>query len=110
MTSVKTYCFDLDGVVFTLVADLDYAKALPVEKTVRLINHLYDGGHTIKLYTARGSATGKDWRNVTEEQLRACGLRYHELHFGKPAADYYIDDHFISLESLYDQFSSVINQ
>lgn len=101
MSDRKVFCFDLDGVIFGLVPDLDYTKAPALVHTVDLVNHLYRSGHYIKLYTARGSATGIDWRDVTERQLADCGLLYHELHFGKPAADYYIDDHFIALEELF---------
>lgn len=106
MNKKLTYCFDLDGVVFTLVESLDYSMAKPIDSTVQLINRLFRDGHYIKLYTARGSATGKDWKSVTEQQLLECGLLYHELHFGKPAADFYIDDRLISLEELHNQVNN----
>ncbi len=49
------------------------------------------------LFTARGSGTGKDWTEVTAEQMERWGVRYHELCFGKPPADYYVDDRLVSL-------------
>jgi hypothetical protein len=57
-------------------------------------------GHYIILFTARGTKTGLDWRETTENQLKRWGVKHHELKFGKPAADYYIDDRMLSVENL----------
>lgn len=87
------YCFDLDGTLCTTVRDCDYTKAKPINSRIRLVNTLYDEGHTIIIDTARGSMTKKDWRAVTERQLKEWRIRYHELYVGtKTAADVYIDD------------------
>jgi hypothetical protein len=72
-----------------------------VTKVVSAINRLYDAGHKIIMMTARGSATGLSWEQVTTDQFKAWGLKYHELRFGKPAADYYVDDRMVSVEMLY---------
>jgi CMP-N,N'-diacetyllegionaminic acid synthase len=96
----KTLCFDVDGVVATLTPDNQYDLAVPLTANVRLINLLYEQGHKIVLFTARGSASSIDWTTVTRNQLRAWGVKYHELLFGKPAADYYIDDRLITIEEL----------
>ncbi len=101
---MKTFCFDIDGVIMSLVPGNDYSQARPLPETVSLINRLYDQGHRIILFTARGYVTGIDWTETTRQQLESCGLRYHQLLFGKPAADYYIDDKMISLEQIKDQF------
>ena len=34
----------------------------------------------------------KKWKNLTENQLREWGVKYHYLFLGKPAGDIYIDD------------------
>jgi len=101
----KTFVFDIDGVVAKLQKDLDYALSEPNEHMVKIINKLYDYGNKIVLFTARGYVTGKDWSQVTKEQMQRWGVKYHELKFGKPNADYYVDDRMISLERLYDLFS-----
>jgi len=88
---------DIDGVLAEAVADLDYARAGPIPDNVARVNALYKAGCRIILFTARGSGTGRDWSDVTREQMESWGLRYHELHFGKPAADYYIDDRLVTL-------------
>jgi len=64
------------------------------------INAIYKCGHEIILFTARGSQTGIDWSDITKSQLQSWGVKYHKLLFGKPAADYYIDDKNLDLEFL----------
>jgi dTDP-glucose 4,6-dehydratase len=86
------FCIDIDGVLATTVPTLQYGEAKPILTTIDLVNQLYEAGHKVILFTARGSATGIDWQEETERQLRSWGVRYHQLLFGKPAADFYIDD------------------
>lgn len=88
---------DIDGVLAEAMPDLDYAQARPIAENVARVNALYDSGCHIVLFTARGSGTGKDWSEVTAEQMQRWGVRYHELRFGKPPADYYVDDRLVSL-------------
>ena len=85
------YCFDIDGTICS-ITDGDYEKAIPFSKRIKLINKLYDAGNTILYFTARGSTTGIDWREVTKNQLDAWGAKHHELHLGKPHYDVYIGD------------------
>jgi len=93
------YCFDIDGVVCK-TADTDYKNAKPVKSVIKKINKLHDLGHVILIYTARGMGTldgnvakvYTSWYKITKNQLEAWGLRYHQLIFGKPNADIYIDD------------------
>ena len=93
----KTYCFDIDG---TLCSDTggQYTNAEPIPSRIAHVNGLFRAGHRIKLFTARGSTTGIDWRSVTESQLKLWGLRYHELLMGKPFADVFVDDKAIYSE------------
>ena len=49
-------------------------------------------GNKIILFTARGSKTGLNHENLTKIQLKQWGVKFNELLFGKPNADYYIDD------------------
>jgi hypothetical protein len=96
----RTFVIDVDGVVATLTLGNDYKLAQPISATIAAINRLYDRGHTIIMLTARGSATGLSWEEVTRDQFKRWGLKYHDLRFGKPAADHYIDDRLISVERL----------
>lgn len=100
----KTFVFDIDGVVAKLQKNLDYALSEPNEPMIEIMNQLYDYGNKIVLFTARGYVTGKDWSEITKEQMKRWGVQYHELKFGKPNADYYVDDKMLSMESLYQMF------
>jgi CMP-N,N'-diacetyllegionaminic acid synthase len=75
---------------------LDYRLAIPMMDRIEGINKLYDSGHTIVYWTARGTVTKVDWREVTEEQFKIWGVKYHGLIFGKPAYDLLIDDKAIN--------------
>ncbi len=93
--TMEKYCFDLDGTLCTNTEG-EYASAEPILKRISVVNKLYDGGHEITIFTARGTETGIDWRQLTEEQLVLWGLKYHRLILGKPFAHKYIDDRAVS--------------
>jgi CMP-N,N'-diacetyllegionaminic acid synthase len=95
-----TFCFDIDGVIATLVPGNDYKLSRPRRDIIAIVNRLYDAGHRIVLNTARGGMTGIDWSELTAEQMTNWGVRHHQLTLGKPAADFYIDDRAISLTEL----------
>lgn len=96
-----TICFDIDGVIFSRVPDGDYSKALPYQPVIDILEKLYKSHKfTIILYTARGSRTGKDWISTTEKSLEKYNIKYHHLIFGKPYADFYVDDRSTSLEDV----------
>jgi CMP-N,N'-diacetyllegionaminic acid synthase len=96
----RTFVFDLDGVIATLVPDGDYRQAEASRPAVAVVNRLHDAGNRIVIHTARGSETGRDWSADTREQLRRWGVRHDQLCFGKPAADFYVDDRAVPLATL----------
>ena len=98
--------FDIDGVIATITPDNNYEKAQPIQANIDLVNALYEAGNIIVLFTARGSSTNLDWIEVTKRQLQAWGVKYHELIFGKPAADMYVDDRFVTLDFLRNKVKS----
>jgi hypothetical protein len=98
--SLKTFVIDVDGIVAKLCPGNDYRLAEPIPEHIRAINRLFEAGHKIIMLTARGSATGLPWEDVTKAQFAAWGLKYHDLRFGKPAADYYVDDRILSIDML----------
>ena len=95
--ATKTYCFDIDGTLCTNTWGA-YESAEPFPDMIAQLNALYRAGHRIILFTARGTTTGVNWRTLTERQMTSWGVHYHELLFGKPQADVYIDDRAMSLE------------
>lgn len=77
-----------------------YITAPPIRDMVDLVNAMYDAGHHIVIYTARGQLScGGDiqkieekYRTISEYWLDANSVKYHELRFGKMYYDYLIDD------------------
>ena len=98
MPAIKTICFDLDGTLCTNTFG-DYESAEPFPWAIARVNALAEQGHRIIIFTARGTATGIDWGEVTRGQLERWGVRYDDLHFGKPSADVYVDDRAIHTDS-----------
>jgi len=92
------YCFDVDDTLCETPGS-DYEAATPIESMIKSVNHLYGCGHYIKIFTARGCNSGKDWTDYTAEQLDRWGLKYHELIMNKkPHYDLLIDDKAINVE------------
>lgn len=70
----------------------DYKNAVPIQKNIDKANKLYDEGHTIIYWTARGSGSGLDWTELTKRQIKEWGAKCHEVKLGKPSYDLFIDD------------------
>jgi hypothetical protein len=82
----------------------DYPNSTPFEERINRINDLYDDGHTIIYWTARGSGSGIDWTELTKQQLDSWGCKYHEVRLGKPSYDIWIDDKAFNDEHYFDDF------
>lgn len=90
------YCFDLDGTLCTNTEG-EYIKASPYLDRIDIVNSLYDSGNTILIDTARGSTTKINWYELTENQLKEWGIKYHTLRVGvKLNFDILIDDKCIN--------------
>jgi len=97
----KRICFDLDN---TLVSypkiNNDYTSVEPIQKNIELLKYLKRFNNTIIIYTARRMKThsgniGKinaDIVKITFDTLEKFNIPYDEIYFGKPYADFYIDD------------------
>ena len=94
---------DIDETICTKAEDLNYANAKPIPERINKINNLFNEGNTIIYWTARGTVSGIDWREVTEKQFNEWGVKYHNLMFGKPAYDLFIDDKNINSERFFDE-------
>ena len=80
----------------------DYSKAEPIPERIEHINRLYDEGHHITIWTARGCVSGKDYYPLTEQQLEDWGVKYTDLQVGnKPHFDMYICDKSYNSESYF---------
>ena len=83
---------DIDETICNTSENRDYTLSEPIRENIEKANKLYDEGHTIIYWTARGSGTGINWSKVTENQFQKWGVKYHGLKFGKPIYDLFIDD------------------
>ena len=83
---------DIDDTICTREDEADYSSAIPIKANIKKANHYFEEGHTVVYWTARGTTTGIDWREVTEKQLGKWGVKYHHLKFGKPQYDLLIED------------------
>lgn len=97
----KRICFDLDNTLVSSPAIKgDYSTVRPILKNIEYLRFLKKVGHTIIIYTARRMKThngnvGKviqDIAKITINTLEKFDIPYDELIFGKPYADFYIDD------------------
>ena len=95
----KIIYVDIDGTICTLVKD--YRNAEPITEHIDKINKLYDEGHRIVYYTARGQKTKKDWSELTLKQLMEWGCKFHELVMNhKPHYDLMICDKSKRIEEI----------
>jgi len=83
---------DIDETICNSPNKPDYTNSTPIVANIEKANKLYDQGNTIVYWTARGTQTGIDWTDVTKKQFSDWGVKYHDLKFGKPYYDLFIDD------------------
>ena len=92
---------DIDETICFYKEKREYPKAVPYYKNIAKINKLYNKGHEITYWTARGSVTGIDWYKLTEKQLKDWGCKYHHLSVGiKPHYDLLICDKTKRIEEI----------
>lgn len=98
-------CFDLDN---TLVSypniHNDYTTCRPLQDRIQFLRRCKEAGHTIIIHTARRMRTHSgsvskviaDIGMITLQQLKDFDIPYDEVLFGKPEANFYIDDKAIN--------------
>ena len=105
-------CFDLDNTLVTHpTIHGDYTSVLPIQRNINYLKLLYRLGHTIIIYTARRFKTHKgnvgaivaDIGKITFDTLDKFDIPYDEIFFGKPYAQYYIDDLAVNANSPLDK-------
>jgi hypothetical protein len=94
------YMVDIDNTI-CYSYDSDYNKSVPLKERIEKINKLFDQGHEIIYWTARGMSSGKDWAEFTLTQLGSWGCRYTKLIMNKPRYDVWIDDKSINSEDFF---------
>ena len=90
------YIIDIDDTICKEEGPVIERK--PFLDRIKKINELYDDGHIIIFYTARGNKSGRGeayYGPITRAQLDAWGVKYHELYFKPFDGDVFIDDRSI---------------
>ena len=96
---------DIDGTICTNTHG-DYQSAEPFLDRIEHFNKLYDDGHEIHYWTARGSNSGIDWTTLTRQQFANWQVKYTSLKMGKPAYDHWIDDKAVNVEKYFEDISN----
>lgn len=100
-TQKYRFCFDLDNTLVTYPEVYgDYTSVKPIQKVINFVKYIHSLGHTVIIHTARRMKThigniGKvnaDIAKITLDTLQKFNIPYDEIYFGKPYADFYIDD------------------
>lgn len=106
----KHFCLDVDNTITLWDDNRDYENFKPDQQMVDMINALYDDGHHITLFTARGMKSVGPGRIAAEivpslvKNLEKIGLKYHELMTHKPLYDWLIDDKTMNPQEFKDAF------
>ena len=105
----KLIYVDVDGCICTTnyhtkdFRDIEasYINVEPFLDRIECINRLFDKGHHIVYWTARGSYSGIDYFEITKNQLDKWKCKYHKLSVGeKPAYDLLICDKTKRIEEI----------
>lgn len=79
----------------------NYENSVPILENIAKINKLYDEGHEIIYYTARGQRLNIDHTDLTTKQLEAWGCKHTKLIMNhKPAYDLLICDKTKRIEEI----------
>lgn len=92
------YFIDLDNTLCRTIKS-DYINSQPIQIRIDRVNELKQQGHYIAIWTARGTTSGVNHRELTIHQLAEWGVQYNELIMGKPDYDVYIDDKSFNVNS-----------
>lgn len=110
---MSTFIIDIDGTICNAAkrpdGSYDYPNAVPIPSTIERINRLYDEGHKIILFTARGNRTFKgDLKKIQDfhgpilkEWVEKHEVKCHEIRTGKPWGEdpIYVDNRNLSLHA-----------
>ena len=94
------YYIDLDNTLCKTI-DGDYINSEPIKERIEKVNDLKEQGNHITIWTARGSRSGKDYKELTQKQLTEWGILHDELLMGKPDFDLMIDDKCANVDTFW---------
>jgi len=83
------YC-DIDNTICS-TKDSDYTLSVPYEDRIAYMNSLFEQGHEIHYWTARGGNSKINWLEFTIQQLDSWDVKYTSIQTGKPSYDIFIE-------------------
>jgi capsule biosynthesis phosphatase len=111
-------CFDFDNTLVSYpTIPGDYYSVKPITRNINFVKLLKELGHTIIIYTARrmrthGGNVGAvmaDISKVTFDTLDKFDIPYDEVYFGKPYANFYVDDLAVNPSLSLDKTLGIFN-
>lgn len=111
-------CFDFDNTLVSYpTIPGDYSSVKPITRNINFVKLLKELGHTIIIYTARrmrthGGNVGAvmaDISKVTFDTLDKFDIPYDEVYFGKPYANFYVDDLAVNPSLSLDKTLGIFN-
>ena len=92
---------DIDETICLNDEDRDYSNAKPILENIDKINRLFDLGHEITYWSARGTVTGINWEKITLNQFKKWNVKFNNLILGqKPDYDLLIDDKALNIADI----------
>ena len=95
----KVIMVDIDGTICKQDGDprspddgYSFRAAKPFIQRIEYFNSLYEEGHYLHYWSARGCWEGNDTLQETREQLDSWGVKYNDVAVFKPFYDIWIDD------------------
>jgi len=116
----KVIMVDIDGTICKQDGDprspddaYSFRTSKPFTQRIEYFNSLYEEGHYLHYWSARGCWDGKDTLEETRAQLESWGVKYNDVAVFKPFYDIWIDDKAVSVnrdEIWHREFTDSIDQ
>ena len=108
---IKNFLIDIDGTVGEDIPNEEPERMKDAEvyaDALEKVNQWFDAGHIITFFTSRTELH----REVTEQWLKKCGFKYHNLLMGKPRGGNYhwIDNHMVRATRFTGKFTELVNK
>ena len=99
---IMKYMVDIDNTI-CYNANSDYEQSQPDMERIAKLNKLFDEGHEIHYWTARGGNSGIDWTELTNKQLNDWGVKHTSINMKKPVYDVWVDDRAVNIKDFFNE-------
>ena len=100
--AIMKYMVDIDNTI-CYNENSNYEQSQPDMKRIAKLNKLFDEGHELHYWTARGGNSGKDWTELTKKQLDDWGVQYTSINMKKPVYDVWVDDRAVDIKEFFNE-------